>query len=134
MQCDALAASLLNGILPTTSFSLTMVFFHVAHVSAPICKWICKCPDAIGPIHDMPSDEEFYTPPPTPLCVVKKQHVATIFAFAPILMPKTLAVHRPLSPAQSARLMRRHAHAVQQLTTPPPIVMPPPPGPLKAYQ
>lgn len=96
---DVLAAGMLDGILPSTSFSLTMAYFHIVRVSAAVWKRFCRCLDAIGPIHDMSSDEEFYTPPTTPLHGAEEQPMATISASASILMPQTFALHRLLSPA-----------------------------------
>ena len=78
----------------------------------------------------MSSDEEFYTPPTSPLRHAEDLSLAEV----PGCSTPKLLVHGALSPAQGARLRRRHAQAVQQLTTPPPPVTPSPHGPLLAYQ
>ena len=119
---------------PDTPFFLSMARFDVTRISASVWKWLCRCPDAFGPLEDSSSDDEFFTPPTTPVCYGDQQRVPTSPQSPSALTSTAHAVPRLLSPAQSARLQRRHAEAVRQLTTPPPIVMPPPPSPLKAYQ
>ena len=114
-------------------FTLPMAPLHIARISAAVWRWFCRCPDAIGPVHDMSSDEEFYTPPTTPLRLAEEPPTASVPASTTDFMSHKLQVHG-LSPAQSARLRRRHAEAVRQLTTPPPPVAPSPHGPLLAYQ
>ena len=47
-----------------------MAHFHIVYVNVTVWKWFYTCLDAIGPIHDMFSDEMFYTPPTTPLHAV----------------------------------------------------------------
>lgn len=108
----------------------TMAPLHVARIRDAVWKWFCRCPDVIGPVHDMSSDDEFYTPPTTPSRLADDQSAAEV----PTSSTPKLIVHGALSPAQGARLRRRHAQAVQQLTTPPPAVTPSPHGPLLAYQ
>ena len=66
-------------------------------------------------------------PPTSPLRDTEER------AVVPVFMPQPLR-EQTLSPAQSARLRRRHAEAVRQLTTPTPVVAPSPQGPLKPYQ
>ena len=44
-------------------FSLNMPRFHVNRVQAIVWKWLCRCPDVIGPIGDVSGDDEFVTPP-----------------------------------------------------------------------
>jgi hypothetical protein len=125
--CDLVGACL-------SCFTLPMAPLHVARISAAIWKWFCRCPDAIGPEHDISSDEEFYTPPTSPPRVADDHPTANVPASAADSMLQKLHVPSPLSPAQSARLRRRHAQAVRQLITPPPAVTPTPHGPLLAYQ
>ena len=60
--------------------------FHVARVSAAVWKWLCRCPDVIGPVHDTSSDEEFYTPPTTPLRLADEE------SEVPDFMPSKLPV------------------------------------------
>ena len=117
--------------VPPTSF-LTMQRFDVKRVRAAIWKWLCRCPDAIGPFGDMSSDDEFFTPPTSPLPCAEDVDAAR-FSASSTLTPSGDA-HRLLSPAQTRRLQRRHAAVVSQLTTPPPVVAPRPQPPLKAYQ
>ena len=105
----------------------TMPPFHVARISTAVWKWLRRCPDVIGPVEDTSSDEEFYTPPTSPLRPAGEQSVQTVF------MPQPRS-EQALSPAQTARLRRRHAEAVRQLTTPTPNVAPSPQGPLLPYQ
>jgi hypothetical protein len=115
----------LHSLLSLIPF--TMPPFHVAHISTAVWKWLRRCPDVIGPVQDTSSDEEFYTPPTSPLRPAQENANETVF------MPQPLR-EQTLSPAQSARLRRRHAEAVRQLTTPTPKVAPPPQGPLLPYQ
>ena len=124
---DLLAASL-------CCFTLPMEPLHVARISATIWKWFCRCPDGIGPEHDISSDEEFYTPPTTLSRVADEQPTTNFPASTADSMFQKLQLPGPLSPAQRSRLRRRHAQAVRQLITPPPAVTPAPHGPQLAYQ
>ena len=103
-----------------------MARFDVARVGQSVWKWLCRCPDAIGPVEDGSSDDEFFTPPTTPGRYTKEHHVDTSKRSDSVFTPTAGAVPKLLSPAQTARLRRRHAEVVQQLVTPAPIVTPPP--------
>jgi hypothetical protein len=83
--------------------SLTMTPFHIIPVSAVVWKWFCRCPYAIGPVHDISSDEDFYTPPTTPLHDVEEHHGANMYAYTSTFICQSLSVHGSLSPAQSIR-------------------------------
>ena len=107
-------------------FSLSMAPLHVTWVSAAVWKWFCRCSNAIGPVYETSSDEEFFTPPTTPLPCDKEQRVAVISGSPTALISPTHTVQRLLSPSQMVQLRRRHAEAVRQLTTPPPVVTPSP--------
>lgn len=107
--------------LPVSS----MARFDVARVSAAVWKWLCRCPDVIGPDEDSSSDNDFFTPPETPLRYVEDQHVANIPGSGSAVISQASDVQRLLSPAQTTQLGRRHAAVVRQLTTPPPVVAPP---------
>jgi hypothetical protein len=107
--------------------------FHVNRVSAAVWKWLCRCPDVIGPLGDISSDEEFFTPPTSPLQCATEHHVGVSASPSALIAPAA-DTPRLLSPAQTRRLQRRHVQVVRQLTTPPPVVKPRPPSPLKAYQ
>ena len=120
------------GFCSSYLLSLTMQRFDVKRVRAAVWKWLCRCPDAIGPFGDMSSDDEFFTPPTSPLPCAEDVDAAR-FSASSTLTPSGDA-HRLLSPAQTRRLQRRHAAVVSQLTTPPPVVAPRPQPPLKAYQ
>lgn len=67
--------------------SYTMAPLNVACVSAAVWKWFCGFFYAIGPVHDISSDEEFYTPPTTPLRVAKEQLSANVLASSTTLTP-----------------------------------------------
>jgi hypothetical protein len=112
---------------PISLSSLTMPPFHVARISSAVWRWLRRCPDVIGPVNDTSSDEEFFTPPTSPLRHAEEPSVVPVFMSQPLR-------EQALSPAQSARLRRRHVEVVRQLTTPTPVVAPSPPGPLKPYQ
>lgn len=113
---------------------LGMARFDILRVRATVWKWLCRCPDAIRPEEYTSSKNEFFTPPSSPVQCVQEQHVGdTPDSVSAVISPAS-DVPRLLSPAQTARLRRRHAEVVRQLTTPPPVVTPPPPAPLKAYQ
>ena len=105
---------------------LTMPPFDVKRVRSAVWKWLCRCPDVIGPTGDVSGEEEFFTPPTSPV-------LGGNFVEPSIIAPAGDA-QRLLSPAQTRRLRRRHAEVVRQLTTPPPAVTPRPHSPLKAYQ
>lgn len=107
--------------------------FHMNRVRAAVWRWLRRCPDAIGPIGDVSDDEEFFTPPTSPLPAANDQEGGIISASAIMLREAGDAKH-VLSPAQTRRLVRKHAEVVRQLTTPPPVVTPSPQAPLKAYQ
>jgi hypothetical protein len=111
-----------------------MARFDVARVGASVWKWLCRCPDAIGPVEESSSEDEFFTPPTTPGRYAEQYHVDSSKRSESALTATAGGVPRLLSPAQTARLQRRHAEVVRQLVTPPPIVTPPPQAPLKAYQ
>lgn len=51
--------------------TLSMAPLHPRRVSIAMWKWLCRCPDAIGPFHDSSSDENFFTTTMTPVCVPK---------------------------------------------------------------
>ena len=109
--------------------------FDVIRISAAVWKWFCRCPDAIGPVEDSSSDNEFFTPPTTLGRCGEDQHVSNNPDSPSAIISIACDVPRLLSPAQTARLRRRHAEVVRQLTTPPPVVRAPPSNaPLKAYQ
>ena len=114
--------------------SLAMPRFHMNRVRVAVWKWLCRCPDAIGPVGDISDDEVFFTPP-TCLSPCTQDGGAGIIA-ASSESVTTLAGDAPrlLSPAQTRRLQRRHAEVVRQLTAPPPVVSPRPHSPLKAFQ
>lgn len=111
-----------------------MAPLHVTRVSAAVWKWFCRCPESIGPVDDTSEDEEFFTPPTTPPPGGQHQCVAATTGSPTTLVTPTHGAPILLSPAQTARLRRRHAEAVRQLTSPAPVVTPAPQGPLKAYQ
>lgn len=110
--------------------SFTMAPFHMNRVRLAVWKWLCRCPDAIGPLGDSSGDEQFFTPPTSPLPYAE--------VGGTISNPSTIAppgdAQGILSPAQARRLRRRHVEVVRQLTTPPAVVRPRPHSPLKAYQ
>ena len=114
--------------------SLTMSRGQVDRVRAAVWKWLCRCPDAIGPVGDTSSDEEFFTPPTSPLLDSVDQHAGISARAASCIIAPCGDAQRVLSPAQTRRLQRRHVGVVRQLTTPPPVVQPRPNSPLKAYQ
>jgi hypothetical protein len=105
-----------------------MALVDVKRVRAAVWRWLCKCPEAIGPLEDSSSDNDFFTPPTTPLHDAEEPRVATIPQRPSTLISPPSGAERLLSPAQTARLRRRHAEVVRQLTTPPPVVEPPPTG------
>jgi hypothetical protein len=111
-----------------------MARFDVARVGASVWKWLCRCPDAIGPVEDSSSEDEFFTPPTTPGRFTDEQRVDNSKRPESALTSTAGAVPKLLSPAQTSRLRRRHAEVVRQLVTPSPIVPTPPQGPLKPYQ
>ena len=76
-----------------------MAPLRVARISAAVWKWFCRCPDAIGPEHDISSDEEFYTPPTSPLRVADEQPTPSVPASTADSMFRKLQVPGPLSPA-----------------------------------
>jgi hypothetical protein len=116
-------------------FSLGMAPVDVLRVSAAVWKWLCRCPDAVGAVEDSSSDNEFFTPPTTPERCFEDQLESNNPHSPSALVSIGQKVPRLLSPAQTARLRRRHTEVVWQLTTPPPVVRPPPSNaPLKAYQ
>ena len=107
-----------------------MAPFDVKRVRVAVWRWLCRCPDAIGPLGDSSGDEKFFTPPTTPLpCAEVGGMSSAPSTTAPLVDAQLL-----LSPAQARRLRRRHVEVVRQLTTPPPVVTPRPHSPLKAYQ
>jgi hypothetical protein len=122
--------------------SLTMARFEVKRVRAAVWKWLCRCPDAIGPVGDTSSDDEFFTPPTSPVPTDEQRYEGSNSEHGErnersISASSIIAAgdaQRLLSPAQTRRLRRRHAEVVRQLTTPPPLVAPRPQSPLKAYQ
>ena len=111
-----------------------MARFDVIRVCTAVWKWLSRCPDAIGPVEDSSIDNEFFTPPTTPVRYAEEQHVLTDAGGPSAVVSPPGHIPRLLSPAQTARLRRRHAEVVRQLTSPPPLVAPPPSEPLKAYQ
>jgi hypothetical protein len=120
-----------HGFCSSYFLFLTMPRFDVNRVRAAVWKWLCRCPDAIGPLGDISSDDEFFTPPTSPV-PTNINHDEGCNSATTIIAPGD--AQRLLSPAQSQRLRRRHAEIVRQLTTPPPVVAPRPQSPLKAYQ
>jgi hypothetical protein len=135
-MCSSPQWRLLSRIETFPATSPPMAPIHVARISASVWKWFCRCPDTIGPVHDISSDDEFHTLPTSPsrLGDAEEQAPRHVPSSSAVSMPHRLVVEAPLSPAQSARLRRRHAQAVLQLTTPPPVVAPKPQGKLLRYQ
>lgn len=121
-----------RGFCSSSLLSLTMSRFHVNRVRTTVWKWLCRCPDAIGPVGDVSSDEEFFTPPTSPVPCADDQDGGVISATSNMTPPGN--AQGCLSPAQRRRLQRKHAEVVRQLTTPSPLVTPRPNEPLKAYQ
>lgn len=116
-------------------FFPSMARFDVARVGASVWKWLCRCPDVIGPVQDSSSDNEFFTPPTSPVRYAEEHRLDTSPQTDSAWSSTACATPKLLSPAQTARLRRRHAEVVRQLTAPPPIVTDAPPQvPLKAYQ
>ena len=108
-----------------------MLRFDVNRVRATVWKWLCRCPDAIGPVGDIFGDDEFFTPPTSPMPTAGEHDVRSNCASS-IIAPGD--AQRLLSPAETRRLRQRHAEVVRQLTTPPPVFAPRLQSPLKAYQ
>jgi hypothetical protein len=103
----------------------------VERVRVAVWKWLCRCPEAIGPVGAISDDDEFFTPPTSPLPSAAVHDGAHI---SPSSVVASGVAQPCLSPAQTHRLRRQHAEVVRQLTTPPPIVAPRPQSPLKAFQ
>ena len=83
LQRDALHLGS-NHVYDLISFTTRMPL-HIARVSAAIWKWFYRCPDVIGPVHDISSDEDFYTPPrrlEQLLCVILKSTIEPIYFLA----------------------------------------------------
>lgn len=127
-------AGVLYGRVSCAYVSLSMASFHVTRVSAAVWKWFCRCPEIIAPVYDTSSDEEFFTPPTSPLPCSQHERVAVTTGSPTAYICPTHGVQNLLSPSQALRLRQRHAEAVRQLTSPPPVVKPAPQAPLKAYQ
>lgn len=81
-----------------------------------------------------PMMKEFYTSPKTQVCCVEDQPLNIILESPSTLIPLAIGMQRMLLLTTAARLGRRHAKIIRQLTTPPPVVTSPPHSPLKAYQ
>ena len=120
-----------HGFCSSCLLPLTMPRFEVKRVRAAVWKWLCRCPEAIGPVGDISGDDEFFTPPTSPVPTDGQHDEGSNYASS-IIAPGD--AQRLLSPAQTRRLRRRHAEVVRQLTTPPPVVAPRPQSPLKAFQ
>lgn len=114
--------------------SLTMPRFDVIRVRAAVWKWLCRCPEAVGPVGDTSDDDVFFTPPTSPSPRTQDQHAAITSASPASITTPPADAQRLLSPAQQRRLRRRHEEVVRQLTAAPPVVTPRPHSPLKAFQ
>lgn len=106
--------------------------YDVNRVRVAVWKWLRRCPEAIGPTGDSSGEEEFFTPPTSPLPCAEDEDAGTISASSNVVVAGDAG--GLLSPAQARRLRRRHAEVVRQLTAPCPIVTPREYAPLKAYQ
>ena len=108
--------------------------FDVNRVRVAVWKWLCRCPDTIGPVGDISDDDVFFTPPtsPSPHTQDGGDWIVPTSTSAETL--EACDAHRLMSPAQTRRLRRQHAEVVRQLTTPTALVNPRPQSPLKAFQ
>ena len=110
----------------------TMPRYDVNRVRSAVWRWLRRCPEVIGPIGDNSGDEEFFTPPTSPLPTAEDEDAGTISGETNLVVAGD--AQGLLLPAQTRRLRRRHVEVVRQLTAPCPIVPPRPHPPLKAYQ
>jgi hypothetical protein len=95
-------------LLACCLLSLTMPRFHVNRIRAAVWKWLCKCPDVIGLVGDISSDEEFFTPPTNPLPGTGDQDVGGNLCIPSCIIAPAGDAQWLLSPAQTRRLRRRH--------------------------